>query len=371
MRQTPTILITCGEASGDLHAARLVGELLRSFPGAKILAFGGQRLAEAGATVLYHIEDYAIIGFSGVVTKFPRLVKLERGLKKVLDDGVDLFIPVDYPGLNLRLAGHAKKSGIPVLYYISPQVWAWGKGRARKLAEVVDRMAVILPFEEGFFRKQGVPAEFVGHPLVEDHSLPEPRPQSARSGVGLLPGSRTSEVRRILPILLSAAAEIRRRDTGVRFSVGRSPSVPRRIYEKIVSRHAVDVDIEEKTHDIMAGSKLLLVASGTATLEGALCETPLVVVYRMSMLNFLIARRLVRISSIGLVNIILDEKVCPEFIQAGAKPEPIARAALALLGDDGRREEMVARFKSLRAMLTGKGGCRRVAEMSEQILDRR
>jgi len=371
MRETPTILITCGEASGDLHAARLAKELLRKFPNAKILAFGGQRLAEAGAIVLYHIEDYAIIGFSGVVTKLPRLVKLERGLKKILDDGVDLFIPVDYPGLNLRLASYAKKSGVSVLYYISPQVWAWGRGRTRKLAKAVDRMAVILPFEEAFFREHGVPAEFVGHPLVEDHTLPEPRPQSERSGIGLLPGSRTSEVRRILPILLLAAAEIGRRDPNVRFSIGRSPSVPRRIYEKIVSRYGVEVDIEGKTHDIMAASRLLLVASGTATLEAALCETPLIIVYRMSALNFLIARKLVTISTIGLVNIILDEKVCPEFIQAGASPKPIAEAALALLGDNGRRDEMVARFKSLRAMLAGRGGCRRVAEMSERLLDQR
>ena len=371
MRQSPTILITCGEASGDIHAARLARELLRSYPGARIVAFGGQHLAEAGATVLFHIEDYAIIGFSGVVTKFPRPMRLERGLKRILDEGVDLFVPVDYPGLNLRLAGYARKLGIPVLYYISPQVWAWGSGRTRRLAEAVDRMAVILPFEEAFFRKHGVPAEFVGHPLVEDHSLPEPFPQSERSGIGLLPGSRTSEVRRILPILLRAAAEIRTHDPDIRFSVGRSPSVPKRIYEKIVSRGGIDVDVEGKTHDIMARSKLLLVASGTATLEGALCETPLIIVYKMSALNFLIARRLVTISTIGLVNIILDEKLCPEFIQANAKAEPIAREALALLGDSQRRENMVERFKRLRVSLKGKGGCRRVAEMCEQILDRK
>jgi lipid-A-disaccharide synthase len=371
MRQSPTILITCGEASGDLHAARLARELLAVFPSAKIVAFGGQRLAEAGATVLYHIEDYAIIGFSGVVTKFPRLARLERGLKKMLNEGVDLFIPVDYPGLNLRLAGYAKKLGIPVLYYISPQVWAWGGSRTRKLAEVVDKMAVILPFEEAFFRDHGVPAEFVGHPLVEDHTLPEPRPQSARTGVGLLPGSRTSEVRRILPILLSAASEIRKRYPDIRFSVGRSPSVPKRIYEKIVSRSGVDVDMEEKTHDIMAGSRLLLVASGTATLEGALCETPLIIVYRMSAINYLIARTLVKISAIGLVNIILGEKVCPEFIQERARPEFIAREALALLGDSGKRETMVASFKRLHTMLAGRGGCRRVAEMCERIIDQK
>jgi lipid-A-disaccharide synthase len=368
MRKPPTILITCGEASGDLHASRLVTELLGRFPGAKVLAFGGEKVAEAGATILFRIEDYAIIGFSGVATKLPKLVRLERGLKKALDDGVDLFIPVDYPGLNLRLAAHAKSRGIPVLYYISPQVWAWGAGRVRKLSQAVDRMAVILPFEEDFFKRHGIAAEFVGHPLVEDHALPEPRPQKTRSGVGLLPGSRPSEVRRILPILLSAAEEISKRRPGLTFSIGRSPFVPRRIYEKIISRHSVRVDIEEKTREIMSASRLLLVASGTATLEGALFETPLVVVYRMSKINYFIASRLVKIDNIGLVNIILGSGICPEFVQARADPKLIAEETLRLLGDDHLRESMVERFKGLRTMLSGRGGCRRVAEMSQTLL---
>jgi lipid-A-disaccharide synthase len=368
MRQTPTILISCGEASGDLHAARLVEELLREFPEARILAFGGERVAAAGARVLYNIADYAIIGVSGVVTKFPKLVRLERGLKRTLENGVDLFIAVDYPGLNLRLAEHARKHGVPVLYYISPQVWAWGAGRARRLAKSVDRMAVILPFEEPFFARQGIPAEFVGHPLVEDHALPDPLPQSARSGVGLLPGSRTSEVRRILPILLSAARVMQKSAPALRFSIGRSEFVPRRIYEKIVARHGIDAEISERTRDIMAGSKLLLVASGTATLEAALFETPLVIVYRMSRFNYFIADRLIKIDDIGLVNIVLDKRVSPEFVQSEAHPKAIAAAATALLNDEELRKATVERFKGLRSMLTGRGGCRRVAEICRDLL---
>ena len=188
MRKRPTILITCGEVSGDMHAANLVTELRRRFPEVKVLALGGEHIARAGGDVLYNIEDYAIIGFSGVVTKLPRLLRLERNLKRVLENGVDLFIPVDYPGLNLRLAAHAKKSKIPVLYYISPQVWAWGGGRVEKLARSVDRMAVILPFEEEFFQGHGIPAEFVGHPLVEDHEIPPPLGQGTPGGSALFPG---------------------------------------------------------------------------------------------------------------------------------------------------------------------------------------
>jgi lipid-A-disaccharide synthase len=368
MRKAPTILVSCGEASGDLHAARLVEKLLQRFPGAKILAFGGDKVAAAGAEVLYNISEYAIIGVSGIVTKLPKLVRLERGLKRALDGGVDLFVPVDYPGLNLRLAGHAKKKGIPVLYYISPQVWAWGAGRVRRLAASVDRMAVILPFEEAFFRRHGIAAEFVGHPLVEDHALPGALPQDRRSGVGLLPGSRTSEVRRILPVLLAAAAEIRRAYPGTEFSIGRSEFVPREIYEKIVRRQGLGVEIGGRTRDIMAKSRLLLVASGTATLEGALFETPLVIVYRMSKLNYFIADRLIKIDNIGLVNIILDERISPEFVQTEADPKAIADAATALLGDEGLRAAAVERFKRLRTILTGSGGCRRVAEICGDLL---
>ncbi|UCH82760.1 MAG: lipid-A-disaccharide synthase [Candidatus Latescibacterota bacterium] len=369
MRRHPTILISCGEVSGDMHAANLVLELLKRFPNARILALGGEHIAKVGGELLYHIEDYAIIGFSGVVTKLPRLMRLEWTLKKVLANGVDLFIPVDYPGLNLRLAAHAKKHGVPVLYYISPQVWAWGGGRVEKLARVVDRMAVILPFEEGFFRGHGIPAEFVGHPLVEDHHIPPPVEQGERVGVGLLPGSRTSEVRRILPIFLKTAEQIQTRDGNIRFTIGRSRFVPKRIYKKIVSRHSVDADVDGVTKDVMAKSRLLLVASGTATLQGALFETPLIISYRLSALNYMIARRLVKVSNIGLVNIILGEEVCPEFVQAEAQPKDIATAAVRLLESQTDRQDMVAAFKKLRGMLVGSGGSRRVAEISEQIIN--
>ncbi len=369
MRRKPTILVTCGEASGDLHAANLVKELLERMPDARIVAFGGDRVAEAGADVIFHIKDYAIIGFSAVITNLPRLAKLERGLKKVLDDGVDLFIPVDYPGLNIRLSTHAKRVGVPVLYYISPQVWAWGQGRIEKIANAVSKMAVILPFEEDFFNTRGIPAEFVGHPLVEDRALPCPSEQEARAGVGLLPGSRTSEVRRILPTLLGAAERIKERHPEMKFSVGRSPWVPMRIYKKIIARNSVDVEVEEDSKAVMARSRLILVASGTATLEAALCETPLIIVYRLSMINYTIARWLIKIRNVGLVNIILDEEVCPEFIQADAQPDPIAEASLRLLDNTEERNKMIAKFKGLRETLKGNGGSRRVAELSEELLN--
>ncbi|MDH3215783.1 MAG: lipid-A-disaccharide synthase [Candidatus Krumholzibacteria bacterium] len=369
MKNAPTILVTCGEASGDLHAANLVSELQKKIPDARILALGGSKVAEAGASLLYHIDDYAMIGFSGVLANLPKFLRLERGLKRVLANGVDLFVPVDYPGLNLRLAARARELKIPVLYYISPQVWAWGKRRIEKLGKSVDYMALILPFEEQIYRDQGIPAEFVGHPLVEDHELPTPRDQRERSGIGLLPGSRPQEVRRILPVLLETAKLIRTHRPQEKFSIGASASVPTQLYSKILSRHSVDAEIKHDTQALMASSSLLLVASGTATLQGALFETPLIIVYRLSLLNYLIARKLVKISHIGLVNIILGEEICPEFVQIEAKPRVIADSALSLLENPAQRETMVSKFGALRSMLAGPGGCRRVAEISHQLIE--
>jgi lipid-A-disaccharide synthase len=369
MKKSPTILITCGETSGDLHAARLVTELKRKIPDANIIALGGDRVARAGARLLYHVDDYAIIGVSGVLTNLHRFARLERGLKQALANGVDLYIPVDYPGLNLRLASHAKKLGVPVLYYISPQIWAWGEGRLQKMVESVDFVAVILPFEEEIYRERGIPVEFVGHPFVEDHTLPDPRDQGQRTGIGLLPGSRSSEVRRILPILLETASHIQRERPDERFVVGMSRSVPRATYEKIVARHSLEVELASDSLEVMASSRLLLVASGTATLQGALFATPLIIVYRVNLFNYLIARRLVKIDHIGLVNIILGEEICPEFVQVEAKPQSIAEEAISLLKDTKARDSMVSKFGSLRRMLAGPGGTRRVAEISEQLLN--
>lgn len=368
MKKSPTILVSCGETSGDLHAAYLVAELRRRIPGATILALGGDRVERAGAELLHRIDDYSIVGFSGVLANLPRFIRLERDMKRALAADVDLFIPVDYPGLNLRLATHARRVGVPVLYYISPQVWAWGAGRVDQMAKSVDYMAVILPFEAQIYRERGIPTEFVGHPFVEDHALPEPLGQGDRSGIGLLPGSRPQEVRRILPILLETAERIRAERPQEAFAIGVSPTVPVGVYEEIVSRHRVQVSLARDTEDVMASSRLLLVASGTATLQSALFGTPLIIVYRVSMLNYLIARRLIKVDQIGLVNIILGEAVCPEFVQTNARPKSIAESALDLLENSALRESMVSKFGTLRAMLRGAGGCRRVAEISQQLI---
>lgn len=364
----PKILLCCGEASGDLHASVVVKEILRRMPHAEIVCMGGDHIARAGAELLFHIDRYAMMGFSDILANLGRFIDLERKLKRILMDGVDLFIPVDYPGMNLRLASYAKKRGIPVLYFISPQIWAWGRKRIHKIGRSVDRMAVILPFEEEIYSEEGIRVDYVGHPFVEDHDLPRPLPDGEREGIGLLPGSRPQEVRRILPVLLAASRRIAKRKEGSRFVIGRNSSVPLDIYRRELGRFGMDIRIDDDAMDVMRRSQLLLVASGTATLQGALLETPLVIVYRVSAFNYLLARRLVKIQNIGLVNIILGQTVSPEFVQNDAKPDRIARAALDLIEDTGARNRMIGRFHELQNILSGGGGCGRVAEIAGELI---
>jgi len=367
MTERPTIVLSCGEMSGDLHAGRVVARLRERLPRHRVLALGGDRCAEAGAELLFHYRDYAILGFTGVLANLPRLWRLERAMRARLE-GADLFIAIDYPGLNLRLAAHARRLGVPVLYYISPQVWAWGAGRIPKMARVIDKLAVILPFEEAYFRARGVDAEFVGHPLVVEETPPPPLEWEGRAGVGLLPGSRAGEVARILPPLLGAARRMGADGCAERFVIGRSPAVPRAVYEDIVARSGVAAAIDDDTTGVMRTSRVALVASGTATLQTALMETPLVVVYRVSPLNYWLARRLVTVDDIGLVNVVLGQRVAPEFVQGAATPAALAAAAATLLTEASAREAMRARFRGLRDLLGGGGGSARVAEMAAELV---
>lgn len=371
MTRSPTIVLCCGEMSGDLHAAELVRRLRERMPSCRVVAMGGDRCRDAGAELIYHYRDVAILGFTGVVHNLPRLARLERRLRRAIA-AADLFIPVDYPGLNLRLSEHARRHGVPVLYYISPQIWAWGAGRVDRIARSVDCMAVILPFEKALYERHGVRVEYVGHPFVVDHTLPDPLGQDARTGVGLLPGSREQEVRRILPELVGAARRMRREHQNLGFTIGRSPAVDPMLYERIVAARGEGtgpIAYDDDAVAVMRRSRLLLVASGTATLQGALMETPLVIVYKVSPVNYVLARRVVRIETIGLVNVVLGEPVAPELIQGRASSGEVAREGLRLLVDTARRDAMVERFRGLRAMLGGGGGCARVAEIAATLLE--
>ncbi len=317
--------------------------------------------------VRFHHRDFAVIGFTGVLAGLPRFLRLERAMRRLID-GADLFIPVDYPGLNLRLCARARARGVPVLYYISPQIWAWGAGRMDAIRRTVDRMAVVLPFESRLYEEAGVVAEFVGHPFVVDHDLPDPVPDTDRDCVALLPGSRESEVRQMLPLLIESAAGIAARAPGTRFRLARSPVVRPAAYERALRGTPLDIDVADDAADVIARARVAMVASGTATLQCALFETPLVIVYRTSALNYALAKRLVKIPHVGLVNVLLGERVAPEFVQAAARPASITDAVCALLADGPGRAAMRGRFRDLRRMLGGGQGAARVAEIAMELI---
>ena len=357
------IVLCAGELSGDMHAAHVVREICAR-DGRRVVGMAGTYCANSGMEVRFHHRDYAVIGFTGVLAGLPKFIRLERSLKRLIDRA-SLFIAVDYPGLNLRLCEYARRRGVPVLYYIAPQVWAWGAGRVQRMKRCVDRVAVVLPFETKIYVDAGIAAEFVGHPFVVDHELPPPRPESEREWVALLPGSREAEVRHMLPLLLATAEDMRRHRPDLRFVVAKSPVVAESIYAAMVG--AAGVRLEHDAVEALARARVALVASGTATLQSALLETPLVIAYRTTPINYFLASRLVTIEHVGLVNVLLGAEVAPEFVQGRAEPIAMARAAEALLDDAARRTAMLARFRDLRASLSGGGGAARVAEWALEL----
>mgnify|MGYP001947603864 CR=1 FL=1 len=341
----PTILLSAGEPSGDLHGGALARALRERWPGARLFGLGGPRMAEAGVELLADLEQLAVMGFVEVLRHLPFHVQLFRRLKQEFHERrPDLVLPIDYPGFNLRLAKEATRAGIPVLYYIAPQVWAWHRSRVRLLAEYTDRVAVVLPFEEAIFREAGVRAEFVGHPLL-DLPVPAVTREEFCEGLGLdaerpilalMPGSRSQEVSRHLELFVETAKLVQARRPEVQPVIAASPAVPAEAYSGVPFPRTRD------SRALLRHARAGLVKSGTGTLEAALAGMPLVIVYRTHPVTYWLARRLVRVDSIGLVNLVAGERVAPEFIQGDAKPPALAEALVPLLA-----KESEARQKAL------------------------
>lgn len=361
-----TILITCGETSGDHHAAALISAIRAREPAARFIAMGGEAMAAAGADVRFSIEDYAFMGFSEILSGLPKIRNLERRLTGLLSSGdIDLYIPVDYPGMNMRIAAKAKGRGVPVLYFISPQVWAWAGWRTRKMKKVVDLMAVILPFEVEYYRNKGIPVLFTGHPMLDEIGAP-PVPKSAPGRnedfeILLFPGSRKQEVLNHLGPMLGAARELKEKWPMCRFRLGAAPliddgllSVPPDMKEYLTLTRD---GIEELAH-----VRLVIASSGTVTLQTAMSGTPMVVIYRTSALTYLLARSLVKIPWIAMPNVLAGDMVVPELIQNDAVPDRIADEADGILGDGKRYADISARLLSLRDSLRREGGMDDLAE---------
>ncbi len=371
LREGPRILIVAGEASGDLHGARLVEALRRFMPHLTVEGMGGAQLRKAGVTLLADAEGTAVVGLTELWEKRralrDALQRLRRHLRTVRPD---LLICIDFPDFNLLLARTAHRLGIPVCYFISPQVWAWRRGRIRTIRRVVKKMLVLFPFEETLYRKAGVEVTFVGHPLLDALASVPPReacraalaiPEHARV-LGLLPGSRQAEVRRHLPILLQAASLLSAAHPDRRLFLGLAPTLDRRALESAVAASGLQVTVlAGRTYEVMRAADLLLAVSGTVTLEAAILGTPMVILYRLAALSWFLARVLVRVRFIGLPNLVANDGIVPELIQFDATPGRLAAVAEEILESPQRQARMRAALVEVRGRLGMPGAAERAA----------
>lgn len=377
---TVRLLLSCGEPSGDLYAGALTRELRALLPHVTIAGLGGPAFAAAGGRLIEDYRGLAVTGVTEVVGTLSRLAATRRRLVDYArDTHTDALIVIDYSGFNLRLARSIKALGIPIIYYVSPQVWAWRSGRIKTIRATADRMLVIFPFEEAIYRDAGVPVEFVGHPLIDLVGRAQPRAafltarhlDPAAPTVAVLPGSRANEVRRILPDLVSAARLIAERVPRVQFVIGRAGNLPDALFEP--ARHAgvPMVIVENETDAVLAAADVALTASGTATVQTALHDTPMVVVYRLSGLEYTVGRRFVKLDTFAMVNLIAGERIVPELIQDAFTPRAVADEAVSLLTDAARAASMRAGLAAVRARLGGPGASRRAAAAIANMIQSR
>ncbi len=371
--------MVAGVASGDLHGASLAKELQALLPGIEIMGMGGIRMAQEDVRLIAHCGRAAVVGGLEILGSAGAIAhsfsRLYRALKK---ERPDLLILIDFPDFNLLLGRLAKRQKIPILYYISPQIWAWRSGRIKTLRRLVNKMLVVLPFEEAFYRSAGVEAHFVGHPLLDQVKPGLSREETRRqlgvpegtTLVGLLPGSRRGEVHRLLPLMMKAASILNREVPGLSFVLSQAESIEDEVMADLVSAGEKKwVVWKGRPYDLIQAADFLIVASGTVTLEAALLGTPMVIIYALSWLSAAIARMLIRgVKHVGLVNLVLEKGVVPELLQGEASPEKIAQVARGLLEDKDRREAMRKELLSVRSKLGEVGASRRAALQVAQFV---
>ena len=368
----PTILIVTGEASGDLHGANLAHSLRKKEPNIRLLGVGGQHMRAAGVELLRGLKRLDAVGVPGPGT-------LAKGISNILtmkrffrENPLDAVVFVDNPSINLRLAKTASALGHRVIYYIAPQIWAWGWNRIHVIKRVVRRMIVILPFEEKIYRDAGVPCDFVGHPLLDtlapsyDQRLVRKQLGLPEEGliIGVLPGSRISEVQSLLPELIQAVKNMKAYDPHVQCVIGQAQSISREFIESLFDREGLPVSIvANQTNEVMAASDLLLVASGTATLQSALVGTPMIITYRLSWLTYQIAKRISSVKHLGLVNLVAGYGLVPELLQTEACAKRLYEEAVSLLKDRRRYNQMREAFQSIREQMGTPGASDRAAQV--------
>lgn len=373
MSRHKELLVVAGEASGDLHGARLVSELRRLVPGLETFGLGGDELAAEGLQPVAHSSEVAVVGITEVLRVLPRIREVFASLLAEVDRRrPDVAVLIDFPDFNLRLARELEKRGLRVIYYISPQVWAWRKGRVRTISRLVDRMLVLFPFEVDFYRRHHVNVVHVGHPLVDEVPvLPNAWDRGEPEGpfrVALLPGSRLSEVESLLPTMLDSVRRMAA-ELPIEVLLIKAPTVPRELLEEQIQLSGLPVRIvSEDRFAAVADSHLALCASGTATLEVGLLGTPMIVLYRLGFWTWSLARMLVRLPNVSLVNLVLGRRVVPELLQGEAHPDRIAAEAESILLEEGVRREMRAGLAELRAKLGEGGASGRAAQEVAAVL---
>jgi lipid-A-disaccharide synthase len=374
-------MISCGEPSGDLYAGALVREIRGHEPGATISGFGGDHLRAAGATLLGDFSGLSVTGLLEVARILPRTYQLYRKLvAHARAERPDVFVAVDFPDFNFTLARALRKLGIPIVYYISPQLWAWRPRRMNTMRRIADLVLVIFEFEQRLYREAGVPVEWVGHPLLD--VMPATRSKSALRAefgvagaeplVALLPGSRRNEVRAILPDLVATAEIIRRRLPAARFVVARAPHVGDDLLAPLARLTGVPASVTDgRADDVLAAADVALVASGTITVQAALHQCPMVVVYRLSPLTYRIGRPFVHVDTFAMANLVAGRPVVPELIQDDFVPERVAAEALNVLTDPAVAARVRADLGEVRARLGDPGASARAARAVLEVARRR
>lgn len=372
-------MIVAGEASGDMYGARVVEEAHRLDSSVRFFGIGGTAMQRAGVETLVDAKDMAVVGLFEIISHLGVIYSALKQLKaRIIHDKPDLLILIDYPGFNLRLAAVAKKAGVKVLYYITPQVWAWHSSRAKKIARLVDHAAVILPFEAPFFEREGLAVTFVGHPLLE-MALPTMSRNDAqqefgldksRRTIGLFPGSRVKEIHLLLPVMIESAKLLQDRFHDLQFILPLASSIDRALVEGKVAGTGVEIIVVEgKNYDVMQSCDAIIAASGTVTMEIALFGVPMVIVYRTSPFTFAIGSRLVKVDHIGICNIVAGERIVPELIQNDAEPLKIADELSRMLVDSRYAEGIRRKLHRVRSLLGDSGASERVARLAIDIME--
>jgi len=379
VKQAHKVMIVAGEASGDLHGALLVREMLSINPSLEFFGIGGNRMQETGVKLLAHAADIGVVGATEVLSKIGTFIGVIRKVSRSMDEfKPDLVILIDFADFNLNIvAKAARKRNIKVFYYISPKVWAWRKGRIRQIKRLVDKMAVIFPFEVDVYGRHGFTVDYVGHPLMDTVKSTMTKSEAGKAfgleehktTIGLLPGSRESEISRLLPEMMRAAKLILQKKPDVQYILPLADTLTEERLRSIIDPFGIPVKIvSEQTYDVIGCCDVAIVASGTATLETGLLGVPMVIIYKLSLLSAIIGRLFIHVQHVGLVNIIAGKTVVPELLQFDASAAKISAETLSILQNETRKQEILAELAAIRSKLGTPGAAGRAAQMACDML---